>query len=299
MDAKRFFLAAAVVSLASAPAASAQSTRVAPDVEKLRVTPRTVKALSSGPPVVTRGGSLVRFRLKDGADVNFSFRSVKMGRRSGGSCKPGKAKSRRSRCEILRPVAGGFKLVGISNANEFRFSGRVNGKTLSPGTYRMFAKAEGRAARSSSALFKVVRALPVVGKLKVTPTSFKALPDGAPVAEKDEQKSVAESIRAGGTLVRFQLDEIAKVGFTVRAVSNGRRVGRSCRTGKARNKGSRCEISKKVAGSFTFAGEAGSNEFVFSGRMANAALRPGTYRLVGKAPGKRARSTSVRFTITP
>ncbi len=297
MDATRILLAMAAATLLAAPTAAAQSTRVAPDVEKLRVTPIKVRALSSGSPVVTSGGSLVRFRLKDGAQVRFTFRKVKYGRRSGGKCRPGKAKSRRARCERLTKVPGGFTLVGISADNEFRFAGRVGNKTLSDGTYRMFARAEGRAARSSSALFKVVRAVPVIRKLKVTPTSFKVLPAGPSVVEKEADKSVAESIAAGGTLARFQLDEATKVTFTVRTVKTGRRVGRACRTGKATSRKARCEITKKVAGSFSFSGEAAANEFVFSGRIGDAALKPGTYRLFGKPAGKRARSLSAPFTV--
>ena len=46
-------------------------------------------------------------------------------------------------------VPGGFKLIGISGPNEFRFSGRIGDKTLAPGSYRLVAKAQGTAGRSS------------------------------------------------------------------------------------------------------------------------------------------------------
>ena len=64
-------------------------------------------------------------------------------------------KARPARARIALP--GGFKLIGISGDNEFRFSGRLAGKTLAPGRYRLIAKAEGTAARSSFVRFKITK----------------------------------------------------------------------------------------------------------------------------------------------
>ena len=54
-------------------------------------------------------------------------------------------------------MPGGFTFVGISGSNEFRLSGRINGKPMAPGVYRLVAKAEGTAARSSYTRFKIFK----------------------------------------------------------------------------------------------------------------------------------------------
>lgn len=156
MDAR---LTSFVVALAStavlAPAVSAE--QVAPDVRNLKVTPTAFKALGEGGPVTLKGGGMVAFDLRDGARVTFTFRTITNGRREGGKCKRGKAKSVKKRCQILGPVPGSMLYVGISGRNELRFSGRLDGGTLKPGTYRLIAKAAGTAARSSATTFKIIK----------------------------------------------------------------------------------------------------------------------------------------------
>ena len=149
--------AAVAVCLVSAQTAIAQIPQVAPDVEQIRFTPPAFKPLSSGSSVVTKGGTLVRFRLDNAARVTFTFRKVTAGKRVSGSCKPGKAKTKRKRCEIVTTIPGSIFFIGISGANEFRFSGRLENATLKPGTYRLVGKAEGTAARSSFASFKIIK----------------------------------------------------------------------------------------------------------------------------------------------
>ncbi len=158
MDARLLALtAAAGLSGALALAGPAQGVQVAPDVKNLVVTPIAFKALPDGPPVVSKGGGLVAFDLRDGARVTFTFRSVKYGKRVGGVCKPGKATKKQKRCEILGAVPGTMLYVAFSGHNEFRFSGRPEGQPLKPGTYRLVAKAVGTAARSSSTIFKILK----------------------------------------------------------------------------------------------------------------------------------------------
>jgi hypothetical protein len=158
MEAKRFSpIAVLAVLLVGAAAASAQIPQVAPDVEKLTFKPPAFKALKSGSSVVVSGGSLVTFRLDNAARVTFTFRKVTSGRRIGGKCRPGTAKSKRKRCEIVTTIPGQLLFVGISGDNEFRFSGRLENAALKPGTYRLVGKADGTAARSSYTTFKIIK----------------------------------------------------------------------------------------------------------------------------------------------
>jgi hypothetical protein len=156
MEARLLALTAAVsVTAAISPAVAGAA--VAPDVRNLEVTPKSFKAKADGSPVVTSGGGLVAFDLRDGARITFTFKSVKFGKREGGKCKPGKAKTAKKRCEIHKAVPGNLLYEAITGPNEFRFSGRVDNTTLKPGTYRLFAKAAGTAPRTSSTTFKIIK----------------------------------------------------------------------------------------------------------------------------------------------
>jgi hypothetical protein len=134
-----------------------RAATVAPDVKNLAITPKAFKAQKDGGPVAIKGGGLVEFDLRDGARITFTFRTVKIGHREGGKCKPGKPKSVKKQCEILGPQPGTMLYEAFSGHNEFRFSGKVDNAVLAPGTYRLFAKAAGTAPRSSSAPFKIIR----------------------------------------------------------------------------------------------------------------------------------------------
>ena len=155
MDARLVSLIAAVaLTGALAPAVNAA---VAPDVRNLEVTPQSFKAAKEGPPVVQKGGGLVEFDLRDGARITFTLRTVKSGKREGGKCKPGKAKTTKKRCDLLGTVPGTMLYEALTGHNEFRFSGRFDNTTLKPGTYRLVAKAAGTAPRSSFTTFKIVK----------------------------------------------------------------------------------------------------------------------------------------------
>jgi hypothetical protein len=148
-------LTCAAIALPSA--AGAQVQQVAPDVEQLKVAPAAFKAAASGPEVVTAGGARVSFRLNGGANVRFSMRAEQPGRRQGSKCVAGKTKNKKKQCFRTSEIAGSFLFPGISGDNELRISGRWAGVTLKPGRYRIVARAEGLAARSSFARFTIVK----------------------------------------------------------------------------------------------------------------------------------------------
>lgn len=149
-------LVAALAATAIAPAA-ASAEKVAPDVKKLTVAPAAFSPLPTGGPVVFSGGALVTFQIFDGANVRFSFKTEKAGHRAGAKCIAGKPKGKQKACAITADVPGGFTFIGISGPNEFRLSGRLNDKPLAPGIYRLVAKAEGTAARTSYTRFKILK----------------------------------------------------------------------------------------------------------------------------------------------
>jgi len=156
MISRNTLLAAGVAAAAAlVPVSAASAAQVAPDVKKLKVTPTVFKALPAGNSVVLSGGALVTFEILNGAHVNFSVRSEKPGKRVNGKCVAGKAKTKKRACIRTAAVPGGFELIGISGPNEFNFSGRIGDKALTPGSYRLVAKAQGTAGRTSYTQFKI------------------------------------------------------------------------------------------------------------------------------------------------
>jgi hypothetical protein len=120
---------------------------------------------------------------------------------------------------------------------------------------------------------------PRLSALTLTPRSFHAASSGASI-----------SARAGkgnapiGAKVSFTLSEPSSVTFSVENRSKGRKVGKRCAKPGPSNAGKkRCVRWAKVKGSFTIAGKSGANFFIFRGRLAGKALRPGGYRLNGLA----------------
>jgi 6-phosphogluconolactonase (cycloisomerase 2 family) len=81
-----------------------------------------------------------------------------------------------------------------------------------------------------------------------------------------------------GTAFRYRLSEAAKVSFTIRRRTTGRKVGKKCRK-RSRKHATRRKCTRFVrVGVFKQAGKAGRNKRKFSGRIAHRKLRPGLYR---------------------
>jgi hypothetical protein len=135
------------------------------------------------------------------------------------------------------------------------------------------------------ALAQVPQIAPDVTKLAVRPKAFKALPSGGPVAAK------------GGALITFTLLTGANVDFRVSALKPGKRGATGCVPGTPKTAKQRCTRSIRIPGGFKLIAIPGDNELRFSGRIGNAALKPGSYRLIAKAEGQAARSFSTTFKI--
>jgi PKD repeat protein len=97
---------------------------------------------------VTGRGTTVSYKLSDAARTTFVVQQALTGVRDGGGrCVPVTSLNR-NRPHCTRYVRrGSFTLAGKSGDDRFRFMGRVNGKRLSPGFYRLAAT-----ARTSSGL---------------------------------------------------------------------------------------------------------------------------------------------------
>jgi hypothetical protein len=95
---------------------------------------------------------MIRFRLSSAAKVTFAVDRALPGRFAGKTCrKPTRANRTRRPC-IRWVKAGGFARAGKSGANALRFDGRLAGKAMRAGRYRLRARAQdGQGRRSAPA----------------------------------------------------------------------------------------------------------------------------------------------------
>jgi hypothetical protein len=111
---------------------------------------------------------------------------------------------------------------------------------------------------------------PTLTGLRVTPSRFSPGTEGPRLA-------------AVGARIRFSLNLAASVRLSFARATAGHRVGKSCRPGRARNRGKRCTAFVS-AGDFSLKGRAGANSVAFAGRLSSRrALAAGTYRLSAQA----------------
>jgi hypothetical protein len=113
-----------------------------PVISKLKLKPKTFRAARSGASVARKRppiGTTVSYTLSTEATISFKAQRARKGRRRGGKCrKPGK-RARGKRCTRYVTLSGGFNVGGVAGENKFRFTGRLAGRRLRRGKYRLVA----------------------------------------------------------------------------------------------------------------------------------------------------------------
>jgi hypothetical protein len=111
--------------------------------------------------MATSVGATLRFSLSEPGSVVFRAQRATKGRRVGGKCRRATAKNRKRRpCTRFVAVRGSFKAKGVAGANRARFRGRIGGRKLRPGRYRLVAVARdaaGNASVPARTPFRIVR----------------------------------------------------------------------------------------------------------------------------------------------
>ncbi len=140
----------------------AQATRAR--IGTLSLTPRSFRAAARGPAVLrdsrTGPGARVRYSLNLAASVRFTVAAARSGRRVGKSCRAlTRANRPRPRCTLYRTLPGNFSHVGRKGVNGLRFTGRLAGRKLPPGLYRLTAvpTVSGRRGAAVTVTFRIVR----------------------------------------------------------------------------------------------------------------------------------------------
>ncbi len=126
------------------------------DISSMTISPGRFRVRRAG-----HGGGLVRFNLTGSGAVRFRIQRPSRGRRVKGRCVqfPRGASSKRRRkanCRTWRSSGPAFIRTGRQGVNRFRYGGRLAGKPLRSGRYRLLA-APVRGARRARARFAIIR----------------------------------------------------------------------------------------------------------------------------------------------
>jgi hypothetical protein len=132
------------------------------EIGSLAIAPQAFRARAKGEAILSARkkpkapvGATITYALSAAATVQFTIERKLSGRRVGKKCvKRTKANKGKKRCPLYKPVKGGFTHTGVAGSNSFKFSGRVGGKALKPGAYRLTG-ATSTATRT--AVFKLVK----------------------------------------------------------------------------------------------------------------------------------------------
>ena len=124
---------------AGAPAGALTSLSVSP--KSFRPLPHAGQ-LVSRPSAKSRRGAIVSYGLTAAATVEFVVERRLPGRRVGGRCRRQTTANRgKKRCARHGRPRGAVTERGAAGQNSFRFDGRVSGRALKPGKYRLVAEA--------------------------------------------------------------------------------------------------------------------------------------------------------------
>jgi hypothetical protein len=109
-------------------------------------------------------GTNVSFTLNEAASVGFTVTRRARGRKAKRGkkricVKPTRTNRTKKKCIRVVTLKGGFLRAGIAGTNRFHFTGRLNGRKLKPGRYRLVATptAAGHEGKPASSAFRIVR----------------------------------------------------------------------------------------------------------------------------------------------
>jgi hypothetical protein len=116
-----------------------------PNFGNLAFSASTFKAAGSGPAFTSRKkkkhyptGTKVSYSLSEAASVKFTVQRKTSGRKVSGKCKAKTKKNRfKPKCTLWKSVRGSFTVSGKAGKNSFTFRGRIGGRKLRAGSYRL------------------------------------------------------------------------------------------------------------------------------------------------------------------
>jgi len=146
------------VGVASAPSATVELTpsdaaaddSTPPSITRLALSPRAFAAARSGPALAAGIGTRLSLALSEAATVRLSVARAVAGRQVGGRCqRPSARNVGRPRCTRWVTLSGGLVRSLPAGPNALRYRGRLAGRALRPGPYRLLARARDTAGNLS------------------------------------------------------------------------------------------------------------------------------------------------------
>jgi hypothetical protein len=132
-----------------------------PSIRALSMAPRRFRAARRGASIAARVGATVRYTLSAPATVRFKLRRAVRGRKGRHGCRQTRRRvPRRKRCSAYKTLRGKLEHKGQAGSNSFRFRGRLRGRPLRRGRYRLLGSAldaAGRSGASKRVQFRVLR----------------------------------------------------------------------------------------------------------------------------------------------
>lgn len=134
-----------------------------PVLSSLSVSPARLHAASAdrGTSIAAPRASMVSYRLSEPAVVSLRDERAVPGRRVRGRCvKPKRSNLGARRCRRYVLLRGGSRHQGKRGRNRFKYTGRLYGRKLAPGSYRLRAIAKdpaGNKSRTKRARFRILR----------------------------------------------------------------------------------------------------------------------------------------------
>ena len=128
-------------------------------VTDLKLSPTGFRAARNGPSFrAVKVGTRVSFKLTAAGTAVFTAERKTTGRRKGKSCVKATRRNRRARrCVRYVRVSGSFKSARKAGTGRLSFSGRLRGRRLSPGSYRLIATLRGAGTKPARKGFRIVR----------------------------------------------------------------------------------------------------------------------------------------------
>jgi hypothetical protein len=150
------------LAILQAPSAPPATPAPAPAVlQSLSVGPKSFRSAKTRGSVLGKAtkkaavGTTVTYALSIAAPTTFTVERRVKGRKVGKKCRKQTRRNRtRKRCTITKTVKGNFTHGGTAGQNRFKFTGRINGKALRPGSYGLIGKTS---SSTKTAAFKIVR----------------------------------------------------------------------------------------------------------------------------------------------
>jgi hypothetical protein len=142
------------------PTPTPQPPAPVPTLQALSVAPKAFAAAGGAKAKATTSakkapvGTTIGYTVSIAATVTFSVERKTTGRKVGKTCKPrNRGNADHKRCPIWRTLKAGFSHAGAAGPNALRFNGKLSGKPLSPGNYKLLAQT---GSSSLSTPFRIV-----------------------------------------------------------------------------------------------------------------------------------------------